>query len=110
MWRCHQFLYGFLANGHLSRVLDQSRLTANKGDNEMIHGAVHRSPSIYLTTEENPGNPQLGDSLMKVVRLVIASVWVPYLEMISVGSHSMLGRYKERIEEAVRGVLTKHSA
>ena len=37
----------------------------DKGDNEMILGTVHRSPSIYLTAEENPGKPQLGDRLMK---------------------------------------------
>ena len=34
-------------------------------DNEMIPGAVHRSPGICLKTEENPGKPQLGDRLMK---------------------------------------------
>ena len=27
-----------------------------KGDNKMIVGAVHRSPGICLTAEENPGN------------------------------------------------------
>ena len=27
-----------------------------KGDNEMILGAVHRSPGICLTAEENPRN------------------------------------------------------
>ena len=43
----HQLLSGFLANGHLARV---SRLSANdKIDNEMVPGAVHRSPGIYLT-------------------------------------------------------------
>ena len=26
----------------------------------MIQGAVHSSPGIYLTAEENPRNPQLG--------------------------------------------------
>ena len=31
----------------------------------MIQGAVHRSPSISLTADENPGKPQLGDRLMK---------------------------------------------
>ena len=36
-----------------------------KGDNEMILGAVHRSPSICLPAEENPRKPQLGDCLMK---------------------------------------------
>jgi hypothetical protein len=42
----------------------QSRLTVNdKGANEigLIQKAVHRSPGIYLTAEENPGKPQLGD-------------------------------------------------
>jgi hypothetical protein len=28
-------------------------LVANDDDNEMIPGAVHRSPGIYLTAEEN---------------------------------------------------------
>ena len=29
----------------------------------MIPGAVHRSPDIFLTAEETPGKPQLGDRL-----------------------------------------------
>jgi hypothetical protein len=46
---------GFLANGHLLRVLYQSHLsTNNKGDNEMIPGAVYRS-GIYHNTDENSG-------------------------------------------------------
>ena len=54
---------GFLAEGHLSRVL---RLFANEeGDNEMIPGTVHRSPGMCLTAEENPGKTQLGNRLMK---------------------------------------------
>ena len=36
----------------------------DKDDNEMILGAVHRS-GIFLTAEENPRNPQLGDRLIK---------------------------------------------
>ena len=36
-----------------------------KGDNEMILGAVHRSPGICFTAEENPKKPQLGDRVMK---------------------------------------------
>jgi hypothetical protein len=43
-----------------------------KSDNETIPGAVNRSPGICLTTEENPGKPQLGDCLMKVMLPVIA--------------------------------------
>ena len=59
--RCYQFLPEFLVEGHLLRVSRQSRLLANdKSDNEMISGAVHRSPGIYHTTEENPGKPYLG--------------------------------------------------
>ena len=46
----------------LPRVSRQSRPSANdKGDNEMKLVALHRSPSIWLTTEETPGKPQLGD-------------------------------------------------
>ena len=37
----------------------------DKGDNEMILGAVHRSPGISLTAEEYPRKSQLGDRLMK---------------------------------------------
>jgi hypothetical protein len=45
-----------------------SRQPANdKSDNAMIPGAVHRSHGIYLTAQENPGKPQLGDPLMKAV-------------------------------------------
>ena len=45
----------------------------DKGDNEMISGAMHRSPDIYLTAEENPRKPQQGNCLTKAVRPVIAS-------------------------------------
>ena len=36
---------------------------------------MHRSPGIYLRPEEYPGKPQLGDSQMKTMRLVIK--WDP---------------------------------
>ena len=58
VWRCHQLLSGFLIKGHLPRASLQSN--NDKGDNEMISGAVHRSPGIYLTAEEDPRKPQLG--------------------------------------------------
>ena len=61
----------------------------------MIPGAVHRSPGIYLTTEELLANLQLGGHLIKVVRSVIASNGVHYFKMRSVGSHSTSGREKE---------------
>ena len=55
-------LSGFLAKDHLPRVSRQSRLLANdKSNNEVIAGAVHRSPNICITTEINPGKFQLGD-------------------------------------------------
>ena len=80
------------------RVSLQSRLSGNdKGDNEMIPGAVHRSPCICLTAEENSGKSQLGDSLMKAVWSVIASNGIPYLQMMSVGSRSTLKRQKEGV-------------
>ena len=37
----------------------------DKAGNETILGAVHSSPGICLTSEENPSKPQLGDCLMK---------------------------------------------
>ena len=61
VWRCYQLLSGFLANDHLSRVLRQSRLSANDKGDEMILGAVHRSLGSYLAAEKNSGKPQLGD-------------------------------------------------
>ena len=55
VWRFQQLLSDFLAKGHLPRVSRQSRLSANdKRGNEMIPGAVHRSPGIYFTPEEIP--------------------------------------------------------
>ena len=43
-------------------MLRHSHLSANDmGDNKMMPGAVHRSPGIYLTSEENPGKPRIED-------------------------------------------------
>ena len=50
---------------------------------------------IYLKAEEIPGNCQLGDSVMKDVRSVIASNGFSCLQMRSLGSHSPPGREKE---------------
>ena len=33
----------------------------DKGDNDIILGAVHKSPGICPTAKENPGKLQLGD-------------------------------------------------
>ena len=46
-------------------VASVTSVANDKGDNEMILGAVHRSPGICLTTGEKPRKLQLGDSLMK---------------------------------------------
>ena len=46
-------------------VASVTSVANDKGDNEMILGAVHRSPGIYLTAEENPRKPLLEDRLMK---------------------------------------------
>ena len=64
----------------------------DKGDNEMILGAVHRSSGIFLTAKEYPRELQLGEG---VLRPVIASNGVSFLKVRSVGSHSTSGREKE---------------
>ena len=62
VWRCHQLLFGFPAKGYFAPSFPSVTSVANdKGDNEMILGAVHRSPGICLTAKENPRKPQLGD-------------------------------------------------
>ena len=64
VWRCHQLLFGFLANDHLSRV---SRLSTNDINDETKPQVLHRCLGIYLTAEENPWKSELGDRLMKTV-------------------------------------------
>ena len=56
-------------------------------------GAVHKSPGICLTVEENPENPVRRPSMMAKQSL-IASNRVPSLQLRSIGSHSTLGREK----------------
>ena len=41
------------------RVASVMSVANDKGDNEMILGAVHRSPGVFLTAKENPRNSQL---------------------------------------------------
>ena len=69
-------------------VASVTSVANDKGDNEMILGAVLRSPGICLTAEENPRKPQLGESDEGAVRPVISSNGVPFLQMRLVGSHS----------------------
>ena len=58
----------------------------DKGDNEMILGAVYRSPGILLTAEENPRKPQLEDQRFKLsshLRLVfLEGIWSVGLHVI----------------------------
>ena len=91
VWRCQQLLPGS------QRPLDPSvaSVANDKGDNEMILGAVHRSPAICLTAKETPRKPQLGPNAEGAVRPVIALNGVPFLQMRSVGSHSTSGKEKE---------------
>ena len=59
---CIQQIVHILEIRQYSFVYPSVTSVANdKGDNEMILGAVLRSPGIYLAAEENPGKPQLGD-------------------------------------------------
>ena len=58
-------------------VASVTSVTNDKGDNEMIMGAVHKSPGICITAEENPRKSQLGDCLKK--RLCDQSNGVPFL-------------------------------
>ena len=52
--------------------------------------------AFTIPAAENTGKPQLGYLLMKAVRPVIASDdGLPYLQKISVGSHSTSGKDKE---------------
>ena len=54
VWRCLQLLSEFLAKGHLPRVTSVTPVANDKGDNEMIPRAVHRSPALQLRkTPEN---------------------------------------------------------
>ena len=46
-------------------VASVTSVANDKSDNEMILGAVYRSPGICLTAKENPRKPQLGDPMMK---------------------------------------------
>ena len=50
----------FLVISHLPRLSCQSRLSDDNGDEEVKTGVLHRSPGIYLTSEQNPGKPYLG--------------------------------------------------
>ena len=83
-------------------VASVKSVTNDKGGNPMILRAVHRSPGICLTAEQNPRKPQLGSrrpSNEGAVRPVIVSNGVLFIQMRSIGSHSTSGREKEGNKE-----------
>ena len=68
----------------------------DKGDNELIPGAAHRSPGICLTAEESSGKPQLGDRLMKGLCYQSSpQMGVTFLQMRTMGSHGTREERKE---------------
>ena len=67
-------------------VASVTSVANGKGDNEIILGAVHRSPYIFLTAEEKSQKTSARrPSDEGAVRPVIASNGVPFLQMRSVG-------------------------
>ena len=72
VWQCHKLL----AKINLSLISRHLHLSINdKGDNKMMQGAVHRSRGICPKAEENPGKPQLGDSLTEVYVTIHRLKW-----------------------------------
>ena len=59
-------------------VASVTSVVNNKGDNEMILGAVHRSPGICLTVKENPRKLQLGGHLIKGCETNHRLKWGPF--------------------------------
>jgi hypothetical protein len=75
----------------------------DKSDNELILGAVHRSPGNCLTAEENTRKRQLGNRLMKELATSHYLKWGPFLtnEVCRIAQHGT-GR---DISLAVHGVM-----
>ena len=54
---------------HAPSVVSVTSVANDKDDNEMMLGAVHRSPGTCLTAEGNRSKAQLGDRLIKAIYL-----------------------------------------
>ena len=81
-------------------ITSVTSITNNNGENEMISEAVHRSPGICLTSEENPGKSELGDRLMKrLCDQSLSQMGSLTSQIRSVESHSTSGREKEGNKE-----------
>ena len=98
VWRCHQLQSRILPLA--PSVASVANDKGEKGDNEIILGAVYRSPGICLTAEEKPRKPQLGNRLMKgLYNQSSPKLGYLFLQMRSVGSQTMSGREKEGSKE-----------
>ena len=100
VWRCHQLLSGFLAKGHFSRVSRRSHRSL------MIRVIMKWSWGLctdLLAFALQPRKPQKTSARRPpdegAVRPVIALNGVPFLQMRSIGSHSMSRRGKEGNKE-----------
>ena len=80
-------------------------VATDKGDNEIIPGAEHRSPGICLMAEKNPRKPQLEDRLIKGLCDQSSPQMGSLSTMRSVGSHSTSGRGKEGKKEGMGWVI-----
>ena len=69
VWRCHHLLSGFLAPS----VTSVTSVANDKDDNEMMPGAVHRSPAFTLQLRKTPETSARRPSDEGAVRPVIAS-------------------------------------
>ena len=90
---CHQLLSGFLAKGHLSRVSRQSRRSLTirvimKWSLGCAEISWHLPYSRGIPQKTWARRPSDEGS----VRPVIASNGIPFLQMRSIGSHSLSGR------------------
>ena len=77
-------------------ALNVTSVTNDKGDNEMILGAVHRSPGICLTAEENPARRPSDEGAVSISHRL---KWGPFPpnEVGRIAQHS--GREKEGNKE-----------
>jgi hypothetical protein len=78
-WRCHQLLPGHLVKDPLPRVI-------------IMGLAIDLLALAYIRAKLQASGRRQS---IKTMRLVIASNGVPYLQVRSVGSHSVPGREKE---------------
>ena len=81
-------------------VASVTSVAHDKGDNEMTLVDMQTSLGICLTVEEKSQKTSASiPSDEGAVRPVIASNGIPFLQIRSVGSHSMTGREKEGNKE-----------